>query len=79
MSLASFQADASNRGSVMGTFQSSASLARVFGPAIAGLLYDQAIGGPFWLAAALMGAVVVLAVRFPVGAAQPAPETAAST
>ena len=29
------------RGSVMGTFQSSASLARIFGPVAAGLLYDK--------------------------------------
>jgi DHA1 family tetracycline resistance protein-like MFS transporter len=78
MSLASFQSDASNRGSVMGTFQSSASLARVFGPAIAGLLYDQDVGGPFWLAAGLMGAVVVLSMRFPEGSTR-TQETVAST
>ncbi len=60
MSLASFESSEGNRGVVMGTFQSMASLARIFGPAVAGLLYDYEIGGPFFLAAALMAIVLVL-------------------
>jgi len=78
MSLASLQASASNQGAVMGTFQSSASLARVFGPALAGLLYDRDIGWPFLLSALLMGVVVLLSPGLPLGAgardaAAPAP------
>ena len=65
MSLASFSADPEQRGLVMGTFQSSASLARVVGPVTAGLLYDQALSGPFLLAAVLLAAVAVLGARLP--------------
>ena len=54
MGLASFEASASNRGAVMGTFQSSASLARVLGPLAAGALYDRAEAAPFLLASALL-------------------------
>jgi multidrug resistance protein len=52
-SLVSMQADPNHRGAVLGAFQSSASLARIFGPVVAGLLYDAWIGGPFYLASAL--------------------------
>ena len=65
MSLASFAAPPGQRGLVMGTFQSAASLARVFGPVSAGLLYDQSLAGPFQLAAVLLAAVVILAARLP--------------
>jgi len=65
MSLASMAGSASNRGAVMGTFQSAASLARVFGPAAAGFLYDSSAAGPFWLAAGLMVIVGWLARGFP--------------
>ena len=61
MSLVSFEAAADARGAVMGTFQSMASLARIFGPALAGLLYDRKVGAPFWLAGALMLCVLPLA------------------
>jgi MFS family permease len=55
-SLASKQADVHDRGSVMGTYQSSASLARVIGPFISGPIYG-ALGpaAPF-----LVGACVTL-------------------
>ena len=50
--LASQQSDASNRGSVMGTYQASSSLARVIGPAVAGLVVSQFdLNAPFLLAA----------------------------
>ena len=49
MGLASLAATAQTRGVVMGTFQSAASLARIFGPVAAGLLYDLSMGAPFLL------------------------------
>ncbi len=68
MSLASQEASADARGAVMGTFQASASLARVFGPTLAGALYDRSLGAPFWLASALVLCVVLLTPRLPEGA-----------
>jgi DHA1 family tetracycline resistance protein-like MFS transporter len=65
MSLASAAADPSDRGAVMGTFQSAASLARVFGPVLAGLLYDVSPTAPFVLASALVLGVTVAARGFP--------------
>ncbi len=62
MSLVSFEASETNRGAVLGTFQSMASLARIFGPAGAGFLYDLNVGWPFFLASALM-LVVLLHAR----------------
>jgi len=52
LGLASLAATPATRGQVMGTFQSMASLARVFGPAAAGALYTRSAGLPFWLASA---------------------------
>jgi DHA1 family tetracycline resistance protein-like MFS transporter len=49
-SLVSMRADANNRGGVMGAFQSAASLARVIGPLLAGLLYGLTPESPFHLA-----------------------------
>lgn len=63
MSLASFAAPEEHRGLAMGTFQSSASLARVAGPLIAGALYDAWLGWPFALAGVLALAVGALALR----------------
>lgn len=63
MSLASKKSSSHNRGAVMGTFQASASLGRVFGPVVAGALFDQGIPFPFYLAAILMAAVFVLALN----------------
>jgi len=61
MGLVSVAGGASARGSVMGTFQASASLARVAGPTVAGVLYDTNAALPFWLAGAL--ALLVCAGR----------------
>jgi DHA1 family tetracycline resistance protein-like MFS transporter len=68
MSLASQEASAETRGAVLGTFQASASLARVFGPTVAGALYDRTVGAPFFLASVLVLAVALLAPRLPEGA-----------
>jgi len=65
MSLTSMAATPDTRGIVMGTFQSSASLARVVGPVLAGLLYDVAKPGPFYLAAGLMGCAFLLSRALP--------------
>jgi MFS family permease len=70
MSLASLAAPPDRRGSVMGAFQSSASLARVLGPLAAGLLFDLAIGAPFWLAGALLLAVAALGRTLPARVAE---------
>jgi MFS family permease len=59
MSMASLAATPETRGVVMGTFQSAAALARVFGPTTAGVLYDLNRGTPFWLAGALMVGVLI--------------------
>lgn len=67
MSLVSVTADAAQRGAVMGRFQSAASLARIFGPALAGVLYDAEVFAPFLLAGALMAVVVVLSLGLPPG------------
>jgi MFS family permease len=58
-------ASASERGSVMGTFQSSASLARVLGPAAAGALYTFHQAGPFVLAASLLFVAWLIVIRLP--------------
>ena len=65
LSLTSQSADPSDRGAVMGAFQSAASLARVFGPFAAGWLYDHALATPFWLAGALAVALSLLASTLP--------------
>jgi DHA1 family tetracycline resistance protein-like MFS transporter len=67
LSLVSMTATAQTRGSVMGTFQSSASLGRVFGPAAAGVLYGVSHAGPFVLASALIFAACLMAVNLPKG------------
>ncbi len=55
-SLASQQADVHDRGSVMGTYQSSSSLARVIGPFVSGPIYTAlGAGAPF-----VVGACVTL-------------------
>jgi MFS family permease len=65
LSLVSMTATPAERGSVMGTFQSSASLARVLGPAAAGALYALYPGGPFVLAAGLMFVTWLIVIRLP--------------
>jgi len=53
-SLASRQASARNRGAVMGTYQASASLARVVGPFVSGLLFATfGRNAPFLISAAV--------------------------
>jgi MFS family permease len=69
LSLASQAARPEERGAVMGAFQSSASLARVVGPALGGVLYGIALPAPFWLASALLIAVALAARALPRGAA----------
>ena len=66
LSLVSMTATPATRGSVMGTFQSSASLGRVFGPATAGVLYGFSHASPFVLASALMIIAWLIAVGLPV-------------
>ena len=78
LGMTSIAAAVSERGAVMGAFQSSASLARVVGPLAAGLLYDAAVPGPFALASALLVATILLARALPARAvaealAPPAP------
>jgi DHA1 family tetracycline resistance protein-like MFS transporter len=80
MSLVSTRADEGSRGIVMGVFQSSASAARVVGPLIAGVLYDQDQAFPYWMAAVLVAIAALTAIRIenPVDAESPvqsSPET----
>ncbi len=63
LGLVSVAARPEERGLVMGAFQSSASLARVFGPLSAGVLYDFYFASPFLLAGGLMIPVFALASR----------------
>jgi MFS family permease len=65
MSMTSLAAAARERGAVMGLFQSSASLARVVGPVIGGLLYDGSRAAPFWLGAILLAATALLVRALP--------------
>lgn len=65
MSLVSLASDEGSRGLVMGVFQSTASAARIFGPIAAGLLYDVSWRLPFWTAAGLTAAGVVMAIAVP--------------
>ena len=65
-----------SRGAVMGTFQSTASLARIVGPIAAGALYDLSIAAPFLLASALVLAATPFARSLPASVAEllePAP------
>jgi MFS family permease len=61
MTLVSFQSNEANRGSVMSTFQSGASLARVIGPLVAGFAYDAVAAAPFIIAAVACLGVIALA------------------
>ena len=72
LGLVSMTAAANERGSVMGTFQSSASLARVIGPATAGALYALYQAGPCVLAGGLMFVAWLIVIGLPqVRASQP--------
>jgi MFS family permease len=63
LGLVSLAATPESRGQVMGTFQSMASLARVFGPAAAGALYAAETALPFWLAGALCAGLLFVPWR----------------
>jgi len=65
LSLVSLSATVSQRGTVMGTFQASASLARVLGPLAGGWLYDREMGLPFLLAAALLAGLALAGRALP--------------
>jgi len=65
LSLVSKSAEDRERGTVMGSFQSSASLARVGGPALAGILYDRAHAYPFYLAGVMMVVMFVISLFLP--------------
>lgn len=64
-SLISMRGKASQRGELMGVFQSSAALARIMGPLLAGFLYDFYAPTPFYLAGGLfaIGATLALGLR----------------
>jgi DHA1 family tetracycline resistance protein-like MFS transporter len=64
--LASKQAEAHERGAVLGTYQSAASLARIIGPLVSGPLYQHvAVAAPFvaGLAALVPAALLIGALR----------------
>ncbi len=63
LSLVSQSGDAGSTGIVMGVFQSCASAARVVGPLVAGALYDQGQAFPYWLAALLLIAAALTAIK----------------
>lgn len=62
MSLVSKKSPHHMRGSVMGTFQASASLGRVIGPALAGVMYDHWQASPYYFAGAMMIAVFAMSL-----------------
>jgi DHA1 family tetracycline resistance protein-like MFS transporter len=62
LSLVSLNSSEDDRGLVMGVFQSSASAARIFGPVMAGALYDLGDVWPYWMGSALVGAAALLAI-----------------
>jgi DHA1 family tetracycline resistance protein-like MFS transporter len=61
LALTSRAADPSRTGQVMGLFQSSASLGRIVGPALGGLIYAQINpAAPFWAASIICGLALTL-------------------
>jgi MFS transporter, DHA1 family, tetracycline resistance protein len=64
--LTSFASDAESQGSILGGSQVIGGLGRVVGPIWAGLLFQQlTMTAPFYVAAALTAAAVMLALRIP--------------
>ncbi len=59
------QASATDQGATLGVAQSMSSLARVFGPALAGLVYDSVLGARAPYALGCVGMIVAFAVAFP--------------
>jgi MFS family permease len=78
LSMVSLAASDERRGVVMGTFQASASLARVIGPLAAGALYDVHVNAPFLLASAFMLLAGSLALWLPASVSPAAPAGEAS-
>jgi len=74
MSLVSRGGNESDHGTIMGTFQAAASLARVVGPLLAGLLYDHDHSLPFFLAFGLLAVVFFLSFDIRVKDAKQAPQ-----
>jgi MFS family permease len=70
MGLVATASSETTRGLTMGTFQSAGSLARVFGPAMAGWLFDTSFALPFWFAAVLFVVVAWLSRMLPQRAAE---------
>lgn len=65
-SLVSQEADADERGGILGVNQSGQSLARILGPLIAGVAYSAAgRAAPYYVGAIMMAAVVAMAARVP--------------
>lgn len=64
-SLASKKTKIGQRGKSMGIFQSAASLARAFGPGLAGFLYDRAQTFPFIFASVMMAIFFTMSWRLP--------------
>jgi MFS family permease len=77
LSLVSYRGSETNRGAVMGTFQSGASLARVIGPFVAGLAFDIDPEFPFTIAALACALVLALALLLPSSARGNNADTAA--
>jgi DHA1 family tetracycline resistance protein-like MFS transporter len=67
-SLVSREAGAEERGGILGVNQSAQSLARILGPALAGVVYTAAgRSAPYYVGAIIMVAVVAMAIRLPRG------------
>ena len=65
-SLASRQSNEGNRGAVMGTYQSSSSLARIIGPSISGPVFGQwGASAPFLAAILLILPAIAILMNFP--------------
>jgi MFS transporter, DHA1 family, tetracycline resistance protein len=65
-SLLSLRAGSDERGGIMGVAQSAASLARILGPLVAGFCFDAlSRNAPYYVGAAVMASMVLLALRLP--------------
>ncbi len=64
-SMISLRTNEDNRGEVMGAYQSAASLARVFGPIGAGIVYGLSQGYPFYVAAGFLAVAFAFALTLP--------------
>lgn len=64
LSIVSKSSKQKNKGAIMGAYHSAASLARVFAPAIAGLLYDSSFEAPFIFGGLCIASVGVASFLF---------------